>query len=203
MRTASLRPTKFDQEHDLALIERILAGDDRAFTELYEEYHQRLLHHIMRIVRDDGRSEDLVQETFIRVSRHIRRFDRACRFSTWIFTIASNLAYNEIRDISRNPILYFSTLYKADIDEDTINIVFPDTKMMPDRLFEKRELRMIVMNTVDKLPEHHRQIFKLRHSDGLTYEEMAARLNCNLGTVKSRLNRARNAFAAMIEKRVA
>jgi RNA polymerase sigma-70 factor, ECF subfamily len=183
---------------DSAVVTAFLDGEERAFTELVERYQTRLLNFIYRTIGDRDRAEDLVQEVFIRVYRHLHRFDRSKKFSTWVYTIASNLAKNELRNRSRNPLVLFQTLRGAQDDEER-PLQFEDTTARPDDLFRKRHLRELVEDTVAKLPEHHRQVFVLRELEGKSYEEIAEITSCNLGTVKSRLNRARTAFAAIIE----
>jgi RNA polymerase sigma-70 factor, ECF subfamily len=185
-------------EDDAAVVESFLGGEERAFQELVERYQTRLLNFVYRTIGDRERAEDLVQEVFIRVYRHIHRFDRSKKFSTWIYTIASNLAKNELRNRSRNPLVLFQTMKNSWDDEDR-PLQFEDTSARPDELFERRHLRELVETTVAKLPEHHREVFVLRELEGKSYEDIAAITDCNLGTVKSRLNRARNAFAAIIE----
>jgi RNA polymerase sigma-70 factor, ECF subfamily len=183
---------------DTEVVTAFLGGEERAFQELVERYQTRLLNFIYRTIGDREKAEDLVQEVFIRIYRHIHRFDRSKKFSTWAYTIASNLAKNELRNRSRNPIVLFQKL-KGSWDDDDRPLQFEDTTARPDDLFRKRHLRSLVEATVAKLPEHHRQVFVLRELEGKSYEEIAEITDCNLGTVKSRLNRARNAFAAIIE----
>ena len=184
---------------DSALVSAFLAGDERGFGELVERYQTRLLNFIYRTIGDRERAEDLVQEVFIRVYRHIHRFDRSKKFSTWVYTIASNLAKNELRNRSRNPLVLFQALGKNSRDEEDRPLEFEDSSTRPDDLYRKRHLRSLVEETVAQLPEHHRQVFVLRELEGKSYEEIADITDCNLGTVKSRLNRARTAFASMIE----
>ena len=186
---------------DSALVARCLEGDRRGFTELVERYQTRLLNFVYRTTGDRERAEDLVQETFIRVHRHLHRFDQSKKFSTWIYTIASNLAKNELRNRSRNPLVLFQTM-KGNWDDDDRPLEFEDTTARPDDMYRKRHLRELVADTVAKLPEHHRQVFVLRELEGKSYEEIAEITDCNLGTVKSRLNRARTAFAAIIEPQI-
>jgi len=183
---------------DSAVVGAFLEGEERAFQELVGRYQTRLLNFIYRTIGDRERAEDLVQEVFIRVYRHIHRFDRSKKFSTWAYTIASNLAKNELRNRSRNPLVLFQTL-KNNWDDDDRPLQFEDHTTRPDDLYRKRHLRSLVEDTVSKLPEHHRQVFVLRELEGKSYEEIAEITNCNLGTVKSRLNRARTAFASIIE----
>ena len=103
---------------DADVVEAFLAGEERAFQELVERCQARLLNFVVRTIGDRERGEDLVQEVFIRVYRHLHRFDRSKKFSTWIYTIASNLAKNELRNRSRNPLVFFQTLKKNWDDED-------------------------------------------------------------------------------------
>lgn len=183
---------------DGGLVSAYLAGQGRAFDALVDRYQHRLVNFIYRTVGDRERSEDLVQEAFIRVHRHIARFDHSKKFSTWIYTIASNLAKNELRNRSRNPLVLFQTM-TANWDDDERPLEFEDSSMRPDDLYRKRHIRSLVEQTVARLPEHHREVFVLRELEGKSYEEIADITRCNLGTVKSRLNRARASFAEMIE----
>ena len=182
---------------DSGVVAAFLAGNKRAFGELVERYQNRLLNFIYRTTGDRERAEDLVQETFIRVYRHLHRFDQSKKFSTWIYTISSNLAKNELRNRSRNPLVLFQTLMK-NRDADQRPLEWEDNTYRPDDLFRKRHLKSQVDAAVDQLPEHHRTVFILREMEGKTYEEIAEITSTNLGTVKSRLNRARNNFAALI-----
>src|SRR5512132_1180506 len=182
---------------DADVVASFLDGEERAFQELVERYQTRLLNFIYRTIGDREKAEDLVQEVFIRVYRHLHRFDRSKKFSTWAYTIASNLAKNELRNRSRNPLVLFQTVQKNFQDEDR-PLQFEDTTSRPDDMYRKRHLREIVEESVAKLPEHHRNVFILRELEGKSYEEIAEITECNLGTVKSRLNRARNSFAEII-----
>src|SRR6267378_8035704 len=95
---------------DSAVVTAFLDGEERAFSELVERYQTRLLNFVYRTIGDRDRAEDLVQEVFIRVHRHLHRFDQSKKFSTWVYTIASNLAKNELRNRSRNPLVLFQTM---------------------------------------------------------------------------------------------
>jgi len=182
---------------DSQVVAAFLEGNRRAFDELVERYQNRLLNFVYRTTGDRERGEDLVQETFIRVYRHLHRFDQSKKFSTWIYTIASNLAKNELRNRSRNPLVLFQTLLK-NREADQRPLEWEDNTYRPDDLFRKRALKSQVDAAVDQLPEHHRTVFVLREMEGKTYEEIAEITDTNLGTVKSRLNRARNSFARII-----
>ncbi len=209
MRTTLKRPTpavdsqralQREALHELddgQVVIRHLAGEPQAFGTLVDRYQTRLLNFVNRTIGDRERAEDLVQEVFIRVFRHLHRFDQTKKFSTWIYTIASNLAKNELRNRSRNPLVLFQTI-KKNWEADHRPLQFEDTTARPDDLYRKRFLKDAVDQSVQRLPEHHRQVFVLRELEGKSYQEIAEITGCNLGTVKSRLNRARNSFAQLI-----
>ena len=182
---------------DNQLVTSYLGGASRAFDLIVERYQSRLLNFVYRTVGDRERAEDLVQEVFVRVYRHLARFDRSKKFSTWIYTIASNLAKNELRNRARNPLVLFQTMTSGWDDEER-PLEFEDPDARPDDAFERRHLRELVDAAVRRLPVHHRQVFVLRELEGRSYEEIAEMTRCNLGTVKSRLNRARSAFAEIV-----
>jgi RNA polymerase sigma-70 factor (ECF subfamily) len=187
----------FRELEDAQVVAAYLEGRERAFDELVDRYQKRLLNFVYRTIGDRERAEDLVQEVFIRVHRHLHRFDQTKKFSTWIYTIASNLAKNELRNRSRSPLVLFQTIRK-NWEADHRPLQFEDPHHRPEDLFRQRHLRELVEGAVAQLPRHHRVVFILRELEGKTYEEIAEITNCNLGTVKSRLNRARNRFAQVI-----
>ena len=193
----ALEREQLQELDDGQVVARHLVGDPQAFGSLVDRYQTRLLNFINRTIGDRERAEDLVQEVFIRVFRHIQRFDQTKKFSTWIYTIASNLAKNELRNRSRNPLVLFQTI-KKNWESDHRPLQFEDTTARPDDLFRKRFLKDAVDQCVAQLPEHHRDVFVLRELEGKSYQEIAEITGCNLGTVKSRLNRARNSFAQLI-----
>jgi RNA polymerase sigma-70 factor (ECF subfamily) len=196
-KTQTRTGSRFADLNDSEVVARHLDGNPMAFEELVDRYQRRLLNFVYRTIGDRERGEDLVQEVFIRVHRHLHRFDQTKKFSTWIYTIASNLAKNELRNRSRNPLVLFQTI-KKNWEADHRPLQFEDHRHRPDDLFRKRHLEDLVQWTVAQLPEHHRVVFVLRELEGKTYEEIAEVTDCNLGTVKSRLNRARNRFAQLI-----
>jgi RNA polymerase sigma-70 factor (ECF subfamily) len=184
--------------NDSELVAAHLGGHPGAFSELYDRYRDRLVHFISRKTGDRDRAEDLVQEAFIRVTRHLHRFDQTKKFSTWIYTICSNLAKNELRNRSRSPLVLFQKL-TTHWEPDHRPLQFEDLGNRPDDMYRRRYLQRIVEQTVEELPEHHKLVFKLRELEGKSYEEIADITGVNLGTVKSRLHRARTSFAERIE----
>lgn len=180
------------------LIQAHLAGDPKAFRSLVSRFQSRLLNFIYRMIGDRERAEDLVQEAFVRVYRHLHRFDSTRKFSTWIYTIASNLAKNELRNRSRSPLVLFSSLRDKLRGEPLVPVQYEDLRSRADDMFQDRDLRELVEQTVTRLSPRHREVFVLRELEGKSYEEIAEVMHCNIGTVKSRLNRARQSFATLI-----
>lgn len=178
------------------LVAATLAGDDRAFATLMERYQVRLTHFINRMIGDRERSEDLVQEAFVRVHRHLKHFDQQRKFSTWLYTIASNLAKNELRNRARSPLVFPESARAP--SEPAWRMEFEDSSARPDTMYQNRWLHELVQATVARLAPHHRAVFVMRELEGRSYEEIAETTETNLGTVKSRLNRARSSFSEMI-----
>jgi RNA polymerase sigma-70 factor (ECF subfamily) len=181
-----------------ALIQAHLEGNPRAFSQLVARYQARLLNFVYRMIGDRERAEDLVQEAFIRVHRHLHRFDPSRKFSTWVYTIAYNLARNELRNRSRSPFVLFRTLRARLRDEPLLPMQVEDLTTRPDLMLQDRDLKELVEQTVARLSPRHREVFVLRELEGKSYEEIAEVTSCNVGTVKSRLNRARQRFAELI-----
>lgn len=186
---------------DEELVVRHLEGDEYAFHELVDRYEDRLLGWIEKKVGDRAEAEDLLQRTYMRVYRHLHRFDPDRTFSTWIYTIAGNLVKNVYRSRSRDPVVLFQTLTK-DRAADERPLQWADADYLPDEMAHRRELRTLVDEVIAELPEHHRKVFVLRERDGLTYEEIADATGLKLGTVKSRLSRARKRFGDLVADRL-
>ena len=182
---------------DARLVALHLGGDDRAFTRLVDRYRVKLCRFIQRMIGDRERAEDLVQETFLRIHRHLPRFDATRCFSTWAYAIATNLARNELRNRSRSP-LRFPESSGMRHDPAARRMEFPDASTRPDTVYRQRQLRLLVDDTVARLAPVYREVFVRRELRGQSYQEIAIATRCNLGTVKSRLNRARAGFAEMI-----
>ena len=185
------------EKSDEELVRLFIEGKERAFNELMGRYSRRIVNYVYRIIGDRDRAEDLLQDTFIRVYRNIDRFDQKRKFSTWLYTIATNLAKNELRNTGRSPLMYFQNLFYRKEDKKMFEAV--DQADKPDDQLYKSQLKNLVAKAVEKLPERHRLVFTLRETEGKSYEEIAEILDCNIGTVKSRLNRARARFAQIIE----
>jgi RNA polymerase sigma-70 factor (ECF subfamily) len=197
--TRPKRKSELPRMNDSELVAAHLKGVPGAFSELYDRYRDRLVQFIWRKTGDRDRAEDLVQEAFIRVTRHLHRFDQNKKFSTWIYTICSNLAKNELRNRSRSPLVLFQKL-TTHWEPDHRPLQFEDATGRPDDQYRKRYLQEIVEQTVEELPEHHKLVFRLRELEGKSYEEIADITGVNLGTVKSRLHRARVRLGRLLQR---
>ena len=182
---------------DERLVELYRSGNDEAFRTLVERYEPSIKGFLHKRLKDEDRVADLTQDTFLRVHRARDRYDSSRKFSTWIYTIAGNLAKNELRNRSRNPLVLVQTI-KKNWEADHRPLEWEDNTYRPDDLYRKRHLRETIEKAVKELPVHHREVFVLRELEGKTYEEISDITGVNLGTVKSRLNRARTNFAQVI-----
>jgi RNA polymerase sigma-70 factor (ECF subfamily) len=179
-------------ELDELTLRRACRGEPRAFRALVEVYHLRVYHLVWRLVAaraGQGRVEELTQETFLRVHRALATFDPrgAAKLSTWILTIATRLSLNELRRAGRDVPLDDNALEAASAER-------------PDHEVERRRTRQAVAAAVDALAPDHRAVLVLREYHDLSYEEIAAALGVDLGTVKSRLSRARAKLREALEE---
>jgi RNA polymerase sigma-70 factor (ECF subfamily) len=170
------KETEKQIDHDL--MRRVQNGDMVAFSELATRYKDRLMNVINRMIRSQQEAEDIVQETFIRVYQHRDSFDFKHCFSTWIYTIALNLARNELRKRKR---FKFFDIYDLQGKESEIAVEMK----LPNNMGKAIE------NAMGTLPEKYKSAFVLRDIQELPYDEIAKIMNIPLGTVKSRVNRAR------------
>lgn len=182
-------PARFDEVTDEDLMDYCVQGAERAFVELTRRYKTRIINLVYRFIRDHQRAEDLSQEVFVRVYLHRERYRKSGKFSTWIFTIAVNLAKNEIRrKVRLRNVLSIEGLQEV---AGNAGFFLHDKKAKPDRDIERGQLNEIVQRSIEKLPSRYRMALVLRDIEGLPYEEIGEILQIPGGTVRSRINRAR------------
>ncbi len=185
-------------DSDALLVERTVAGDQKAFELLVIKYERRIQRLIGRMVRDVDLVEDIAQETFIRAYRALAQFRGEAQFYTWLYRIAVNTAKKFLMDLKRNPTVSENFFKSADDDETSPvenELTSPET---PDAVLASKEIAEMVNSAMDALPEELRQAITLREIEGLTYEEIAGAMNCPVGTVRSRIFRAREAISQKI-----
>lgn len=161
-------------------------GDIEAFDIIVDRYKNRLINFVFRFVKDYDVSEDIVQETFLRVFRKRRDYKAIANFSTWIFTIAGNLAKSELRRRKR---WRFLSLDAGNDDEKTFEL--PDTGLKPDRATAVRMLDENVQDCIEKLQDKYKEALILRDIQGMSYKQISKVVGVPVGTIKSRVNRAR------------
>ncbi|ASM76228.1 RNA polymerase sigma factor RpoE [Vitreoscilla filiformis] len=189
-------PLSPDAQADALLVERVKQGDQRAFELLVVKYQRRIERLIGRIVRDTDLVFDLAQETFIRAYRALPQFRGESAFYTWLYRIAVNTAKKAAVELGRDPVLTESALNTEDEDEETSRRrPEPTDTATPDAVLASKQIAATVNAAIDALSEDLRQALTLREIEGLSYEEIAEVMNCPIGTVRSRIFRAREAVA--------
>jgi RNA polymerase sigma-70 factor (ECF subfamily) len=186
---------------DLMLVERTVAGDQKAYELLVLKYQRRIERLIGRMVRDTDLVEDIAQETFIRAYRALAQFRGEAQFYTWLYRIAVNTAKKALVDLKRDPLVSESALRGGDDDEDETSAVENEltSAETPETVLAAKEIAAAVNSAMEALPEDLRQAVTLREIEGLSYEEIAEVMNCPIGTVRSRIFRAREAISAKVK----
>ncbi len=188
---------------DFVLVQRPLAGEQRAFEMLVVKYQRSVERLIGRMVRDSDLVQDIAQETFIRAYRALGQFRGEAQFYTWLYRIAVNTAKKQLMELKRDPLVPMSALRSGDDDETSgveheLNAQVADSET-PEAVLASKEIAQAVNEAMDALPKELGQAIALREIEGLSYEEIAQALDCPIGTVRSRIFRAREAISARIK----
>jgi len=180
-----------ENELDRALVERVQNGDKRAFDLLVRKYQHKVIALVSRYVRSHAECEDIAQESFIRAWRALGSFRGDSAFYTWLYKIAVNTAKNHLVAMGRRP-------PTDDVDAEDAVFMAGAERMQdsatPEREMMRQEIEQSVFSTVQALPEELRTAITLREVDGLSYDEIAEAMGCPIGTVRSRIFRAREAI---------
>lgn len=180
-----------DNNVDQALVERVQKGDKKAFDILVQKYQFKLTKLISRYVHDPSEVMDVAQEAFLKAYRALPGFRGESAFYTWLYRIGVNTAKNHLISQGRKP-------PNVDIDAEDASYIEGESELKdyatPERLLVRDEIEKTVHNAIEKLPEDLRVAITLRELDGLSYEEIAERMACPVGTVRSRIFRAREAI---------
>ena len=192
-------PVEKPADSDAMLVERTVAGDQKAFELLVIKYQRRIQRLIGRMVRDVDLVEDIAQETFIRAYRALAQFRGEAQFYTWLYRIAVNTAKKALMDLKRNPTVSENAYKSADDDETSPIENELTSSETPDAVLASKEIAEIINAAMDALPEELRQAITLREIEGLSYEEISEAMNCPIGTVRSRIFRAREAISAKVK----
>ncbi len=199
-RAAQGRREALETLSDEQLFQRYTDGDPEGFRLLVERYEPRIQGFLRKRLNDEERVQDLTQDTFLRIHRARESYDPARKFSTWIHTIANNLLKNEFRNRSRRRETTFSDIRPETSPSGAASrpVDFAAGGADPEREAYRSELRQAIGTAIERMDEHHRVPFVMREVEDRTYEEIAEAIGIPVGTVKSRLNRARNAFRMLL-----
>jgi len=181
---------------DQRLVERVQRGEKVAFDLLVLKYQHKIVKLVMRYVRDPSEALDVSQEAFIKAYRALPKFRGDSAFYTWLYRIAVNTAKNYIVAQNRRPIEYDLDIQESDGFELNVKLRNEDS---PEKIAQRDELRETVQSAIDSLPDELRVAILLREIDGLSYEEIAQSMDCPVGTVRSRIFRAREAIDKTIQ----
>ena len=181
-----------DNLSDEDLILQVQEGRRQAYDQLVMRYKDRLYNFILKMVRDPDLAEEIAQDTFVRAYIHADKYRTIARFSTWLYTIGLNLVRNHMRRKKRSPIGRIPMVGRP--DGEKVEMELPDQGHLPDRDVRNIEMKERVAQIVTKIPEHYREPFLLREYGDLSYEEISAATGLKIGTVRSRINRARSHF---------
>jgi RNA polymerase sigma-70 factor (ECF subfamily) len=177
---------------DLGLVRRVQRGERGAYDLLVLKYQHKVVKLVMRYLRDPADAEDVAQEAFIKAYRALPQFRGDSAFYTWLYRIAINTAKNALAARDRNPVTYDLDLQGNDESADMVGrLKDPET---PEGLALTEEIRTTVNAAIGELPEDLRTAIVLRELEGMSYEEIAAAMECPVGTVRSRIFRAREAI---------
>lgn len=182
-----------DQELDQELVRRVQRGDSTAFDALVRKYQHRIIGLIGRYIADWSECQDVAQDTFVRAYRALPNFRGDAQFYTWLHRIAVNTAKNHLVAQNRRPPADDVEIGDAEQFDAGIRLRDTDT---PERELMRQQVEQTVMRVVQALPEDLRAAITLREVDGLSYDEIAERMGCPIGTVRSRIFRAREAIDA-------
>ena len=184
---------RFTERTDEELILLVQQGQNQAFDILVGRYKNRLYSYLYRLLGNESEAEEFAQEAFVRAYMHADKYRTIARFSTWLYTIATNLVRNRIRNIKRRP-KTISMWTEDNGGEDGRWVDIKDESPNPEETMDQRKLQELIQQAIEKIPSRYRPSFVLREINGLSYEEIAATTGLKLGTVRSRINRGRMHF---------
>jgi RNA polymerase sigma-70 factor (ECF subfamily) len=189
--------TMTEREKDQNLVQRVQRGDKVAFEMLFTKYQRRVSRLVARFVRSEAEVEDIVQESFIKAYRALASFRGDSAFYTWLYRIAVNTAKNHLVSASKRPIS-LSQFEKND-DDDFQEDIFMSDAATPESELITKQIAETVNKSMNELPADLREAIMLREIEGMSYEDIADAMGCPIGTVRSRIFRAREAISEKIK----
>lgn len=196
---ALLEKREKQKKEDFATIARAIEGDQKAYKELMNRYQSQIYSLMYRMIHSTAEAEDLVQEAFMKAFTSLRNFNYEYAFSTWLYKIATNNCIDHLRKKKLQtlsidaPVAYKDTTYQIEI---------PDLTYYPEKEMMRKERNSIIKVAIDELPEKYKTVIFLRHSEELSYEEIADMLKIPIGTVKARIFRAREMLNKFLKGKI-
>jgi len=180
---------KYESMTEEVLVRRIIAGDDKAFEYLVEAYNKKVFNIALRILNNYEDASDITQDIFLKIYRKIHTFKENCSFYTWVYRLSVNTCIDELRRRKNFNTVSIDSSLPTEDGEMSWDIA--DDSDSADELLQKKEVRQILRRAISQLPDIYRVLLILREYDGLSYQEISQIINIPIGTVKSRINRAR------------
>ena len=191
-------PNKSKAE-DIFLIESAIAGDQSSYKKLMKKYYQMIYNLVYRMISKKEDVEDLTQEAFIKAFHSLQYFDKQFAFSTWLFKIATNNAIDYLR---KKKLFTFSIDKDKESDDSDYKLEIPDIENKPDKNIMDSELRSILNEAIESLPDKYKKVIVLRHNKELEYEEIAKQMKLPLGTVKAHIFRGRELLNKYLKDKI-
>lgn len=190
----------FSELTDEQLVELFLAGNEAAFEQIVLRHEQKVFQLAYRLSGNVDDASDLAQEAFLKAYRYLHQFRGQAAFSTWLYRIVTNSFLDEMRRRQRRPQIQFSLDDEIITDEGELTRQLPSPNMGPEEKIMQKEVQHYVQAALSDLPAKYRLVLTLRDIQGYTYEEIAQITGSKLGTVKSRISRARSAFRDLLQQ---
>ncbi len=181
------------------LVQKCKNGDIRSFELLIESYQKKIFNIAFRMLGNQEDALDVTQEVFIKIYKSISSFKEESSLSTWIYRIATNVCLDELRKRKKTKMVSMDSPIQLNGGE--INVQMQDQGLHPDELIEQKELKTQIKKAINCLKDEHKIVIILRDINGYSYEEISKIMECSLGTVKSRINRARNSLKSILLKK--
>ncbi len=180
-------------------IEKSKNGNIEAFEQLIEPYQKKVFNIALRMMGNQEDASDAAQEVFIKIYKSISGFREESSFNTWVYRIATNVCLDELRKRKRMNVVSTDSLIQ--LTDGEVNVQVEDKGLSPDKILEKKELIEEVKEALNHIKHEHKQVIVLRDIQGYSYKEISSIMQCSEGTVKSRINRARNAVKDILLKK--
>lgn len=185
-------------DNEAELVKRAQNGDVAAFEVLIEDYQKRIFSIAYRMIQHQEDAADLTQEVIVKIFKNLDKFKGDSKFSTWVYRIATNTCLDEIKKARRRTV--YSLDKEIETEDGSIAAELPDTAPTPEEAAEKNDIKKALYDAIQRLGKEHQTVIVLRDLQGLSYEEIAQILHCSVGTVKSRISRAREKLKKLLSE---